>query len=214
MDVKTYTMKKKIIRLLLDFDFFEDLDLQEFLESKFIIKEKVNLAVIGLIRDILKESKLHRAQSKFEELKESLQRAKYQNVINEDFEITTKPYADYALRMQLKRVEDYSDYPHGSYKLDPEVASNKYRDVNQLVAYEKEDDNFKNIQPSEAQRFYVYIKINVDDKEAVINRLKKVFPPSNIVNELARMKLIQRKMKIYEMLVAKYNELKEQETEV
>jgi len=197
---------------LLDYDIFENLDFEEFLQSKFIKQERISIADAKLIKEIMAANRAKQAQAKFEELKEHFKNEKMAAVSTEDFQITNKWEADCALYMKLQRVElpfDLSKFdttPKGEKELQE-----KYQELNQLKIIEKGTEDFKAITPSEAQRFYVYIEVLAPDKDAVLQRLKQVFPTINITQELVNTPhRVRRKLKIFEMLVEKYKALKQQ----
>ena len=205
-----YAVQKKVLRLLLDFDKFAQINFDKFLSSEFIDQKEISIADNTLIKNIITANNTHQATQNLGVLKRSWEAVKYKDYTTQDFEAVTKRDADFALYMRLKPLklgfdlQGFEVTPEGQKKLD-----NEYRRINQLIYIARDSEKWGKIQPSEGQRCFVYIKINVTDKEAVIDRLKKAFPLLNITRTYGNPFL--QKEHIYKELIRKYNELKAEE---
>lgn len=156
----SYDKQKKILRVLLDNDFFEGIDFNKFLNSKFI-NQKLSPRVKTQIKELLEEDKPRHIQLKFIELKTLIEKANEQQIegaFNKDFKIERKSYADIALMIKPTKEE----------------AVIKQIRRGDLVYYLKDTPEYKAIRPEIAQRYYIYLKIKTD-KEKAINKLKKTF---------------------------------------
>ena len=156
----SYDKQKKILRVLLDNDFFEGIDFNKFLNSKFI-NQKLSPRVKTQIKEFLEEERPRYIQLKFSELKELIEKNnsnQIEGAFNKDFKIERKSYSDVAI--MIKPIPDgdiRNQYTRGD-----------------LVYYLKDTPEYKAIRPEIAQRYYIYLKIK-SDKEKAINKLKKTF---------------------------------------
>ena len=205
MDSKErYAIQKKVLRLLLDFDYFTELNFDEFLASNIIDHQKLTIADRDLIKDIMMAKNTHKASQKYGALKDRWQEVKNKDHITNDFETVTKREADFALYMRLRPVK--LGFNLKGLEVTPET---EHRRINQLIYLARDSEEWGKIQPSEGQRCFVYIKINITNKEDVINRLKKAFSLLNITKVYGNPFL--QKVHIYKELKQKYNELKAEE---
>ena len=194
-----YNKKKKLIRLLLENDFFEeDFDFLNFLDSKFLKKDLLlSNSFKEKAKDYLEENNLRLAQFRFLELKKDIQKGKAKDFLTKDFEIANRPHADIAIRVRFL------------YTLDGEGIKPTKRE---LIVYEKGSKDFINLDTSTAQRFFIYLSIKADNKEDVINRLKEAFskleiPLLDAILSGKKIKVEPPKMDIFKLLVKKYKAL-------
>ncbi len=205
-----YAVQKKVLRLLLDFDKFAHINFDKLLSSEYIDQKEISIADNTLIKNIITANNTHQATQNLGVLKRSWEAVKYKDYTTQDFETVTKRDAEFALYMRLKPLKlgfdlkGFETTPEGKKRLDAE-----YRRINQLIYITRDSEEWGKIQPSEGQRCFVYIKINVTDKEAVIDRLKKAFPLLNITKVYGNPFL--QKEHVYKNLIQKYNELKAEE---
>lgn len=202
-----YAVQKKVLRLLLDFDKFAQINFDKFLSSEYIDQKEISIADNTLIKNIITANNTHQATQNLGVLKRSWEAVKYKDYITQDFETVTKRDADFALYMRLKPLKLGFDLK--GLEVTPET---EYRRISQLIYIKNDSEEWGKIQPSEGQRCFVYIKVNITDKEAVINRLKKAFPLLNITKVYGNPFL--QKVHIYKELKQKYNELKAEENKV
>ena len=167
--------------MLLDNNIFNDINIQSFIDSEFIDKTKLNGDVIKLIQLSENQKNDHRTNKTLNEIKSAI--TKQNNTLdNEVFKITTKPYADFALKLrypEVKKKKELHVFEHGSY-------------------------NYNRITPSQSQRFFVYVKINDDNKKPIIDKLKKTFHSL----EFEEGNTMPSKENVYKMLLEKYETAK------
>lgn len=156
-----YDIQKKILRVLLDNNFFEGIDFNKFLLSKFINQKALSPRIKTKIKELLEEDKPRHIQLKFIELKELIEKANEPQIagaFNTDFSIEKKSYSDIALMIKPTKEEAViKQYTRGD-----------------LIYYLKGTPEYKSIRPEIAQRHFIYLKIKSDTDKA-INKLKKSF---------------------------------------
>ncbi|MBR4250134.1 MAG: hypothetical protein IKQ24_08280 [Verrucomicrobia bacterium] len=156
-----YSKQKKILRVLLDNDFFEGIDFNKFLLSKFINQKALSPRVKTQIKEFLEEERPRYIQLKFSELKELIEKNnsnQIEGAFHKDFKIERKSYSDVAIMIKPIPDDDIrNQYTRGD-----------------MVYYLKGTTEYKSIRPEIAQRYYIYLKIKTD-KEKAISKLKKAF---------------------------------------
>lgn len=156
-----YSKQKKILRVLLDNDFFEGIDFNKFLLSKFINQKALSPRVKTKIKELLEEERPRHSQLKFIEFKELIEKNnsnQTEGTFNKDFNIERKSYSDIALMIKPLPDDDIrKQYTRGD-----------------AVYYLKGTPEYKSIRPEIAQRHFIYLKIKTD-KDKAINKLKKAF---------------------------------------
>lgn len=143
---KQYNIYKKLLNLLLEEHFLDNIDIQ-FIIRKYYNNLSNNKKAI--IDSIFNEKRICRANNKFCELKDMIQSDKYKDISIDDFEITQRRNADYAVMFNNP----------GKF----------------LTAYKQGSRNFMYVTPDQIQRFGMYIKIHNENKESVLNKLRKAF---------------------------------------
>ena len=176
-----YIQKKKLVRMLLDNDIFNDINIQNLLNSEFIDKAKLNDTILKLIQLSEEQKNDHRTNKALNLMRNAfkVQNNKFNN--NDILEITEKPYADFALKVRypdVKKKKELHVFEHGSY-------------------------NYNRITPSQSQRFFLYIKVNGDNKKSIIDKLKKSFHSL----EFEEGKRMPSKEFVYNKLLEKYSEI-------
>ena len=153
-------IQKKILRVLLDNDFFEGIDFNKFLNSKFINK-RLSPLLKSKIKELLAEDKPRHIQLKFIELKSLIEKSNEQQITGafyKDFQIERKSYADIAIMLKPTKEE----------------AVIKQIRRGDMVYYLKDTPEYKAIRPEIAQRHFIYLKFKTD-KDKAISKLKKAF---------------------------------------
>ena len=184
----SYDKQKKILRVLLDNDFFQGIDFNKFLNSKFINK-RLSPLLKSKIKELLEEDKPRHIQLKFIELKSLIEKSNEQQTegaFNKDFKIERKSYADIAI--MLKPIK--------------EEAVIKQIRRGDMVYYLKDSTEYKAIRPEIAQRHFIYLKIK-SDKDKAISKLKKAFKAFIKADHKATLKET-----LFQLFIDQYNSIK------
>ena len=155
-----YSKQKKILRVLLENDFFQGIDLIKFIESKGI--KKLSAPLKTKIIDYLKEERTRYSQLKFIEVKELITKANtkpQEGAFFNDFVVQSKTYSDLALMIKPINNKD--------------VTNNRRGDSIYIL---KGTPEYKSIRPEIAQRHFIYLKIkNTTNKDKVLKKLERSF---------------------------------------